>query len=252
MSSPAKRRKIDKDVKPKASLDYFFGKQHAKPEQDAKPEADPEPPEAGNSVGTQDEDLTDEELARRLQEQWSKEDQLANGAATPDAAQTLEENHTGSEVAPGQDATEAPDGKGSADGVDSGEVEESYTAGSKHTLSLQSASASEDTTTPNILLDQSPLTFDPSVYIHDLKKQWSQEGGSATYALLTRCFVLVNSTQSRIKIVDNLVNLLRLIIEADPQSLLPAVSLVSSETQPRLTSTGLACHKLHRPTLHRP
>ena len=35
--------------------------------------------------------------------------------------------------------------------------------------------------------------------------------------------MLVNSTQSRIKIVDTLVNLLRVIIEADPKSLLPTV-----------------------------
>ena len=48
--------------------------------------------------------------------------------------------------------------------------------------------------------------------------------GGATYALLTRCFVLVSGTTSRIKIVDTLVNCLRLLIEGDPDSLLPAVS----------------------------
>jgi len=67
------------------------------------------------------------------------------------------------------------------------------------------------------------LTFEPAKYIEDLQGHWAAEGGNASYALLTKCFVLVNSTQSRIKIVDTLVNLLRVIIEGDPSSLLPTV-----------------------------
>jgi DNA ligase-1 len=66
-----------------------------------------------------------------------------------------------------------------------------------------------------------------------LKKQWAQqEGGHITYALLTQGFILINSTQSRIKIVDTLVNLLRTIIEGDPESLLPAVWLATNSIAP--------------------
>ena len=93
----------------------------------------------------------------------------------------------------------------------------------KSTLSLQSAGSAEDTISSAIPFDESPLTFDPSKYIADLQGHWSKEGGDASYASLTHCFVLVNGTQSRIKIVDTLTNMLRLVIESDPTSLLPTV-----------------------------
>ncbi|EDU49163.1 DNA ligase 1 [Pyrenophora tritici-repentis Pt-1C-BFP] len=102
----------------------------------------------------------------------------------------------------------------------------------KNTLSLQSTASEEDTITANIPFDQSPLEFDPQDYIPDLQKHWVADGGHATYALLTRCFILVNSTTSRIKIVDTLVNLLRTIIESDPGSLLPAVWLATNAISP--------------------
>lgn len=104
--------------------------------------------------------------------------------------------------------------------------------GKKNTLSLQSATADDDTTTYDIPFDQSPLTFDPQKHIPELKKQWATDNGHATYALLTHCFVMVNSTASRIKIVDTLVNTLRVIIEGDPQSLLPAVWLATNSISP--------------------
>ena len=95
------------------------------------------------------------------------------------------------------------------------------------TLGLQAAGMAEDTTTTSIPFDESPLTFDPQEYLDQLKEHWASEGGNASYALLTRCFILINGTTSRIKIVDTLVNCLRVLIEGDPASLLPAVSSVS-------------------------
>lgn len=54
--------------------------------------------------------------------------------------------------------------------------------------------------------------------------------------------MLVNSTQSRIKIVDTLVNLLRTIIEGDPDSLLPTVCIYTSYNLPhKRVSPGLFC-----------
>jgi hypothetical protein len=99
----------------------------------------------------------------------------------------------------------------------------SFPTKSKNTLSLQSTGSAEDTISSNLPLDENPLTFDPAKYVIQLHGHWATEGSDASYALLTRCFVLVNSTQSRIKIVDTLVNLLRVIIETDPSSLLPTV-----------------------------
>ena len=67
-------------------------------------------------------------------------------------------------------------------------------------------------------LDESPLIFEPSKYVNQLKQHWSKYDGNASYALLTRCFVLVSGTASRIKIVDTLVNCLRILIEGDPET----------------------------------
>ncbi|KAK5107168.1 hypothetical protein LTR62_001662 [Meristemomyces frigidus] len=111
--------------------------------------------------------------------------------------------------------------------------------GKKKTLSLQSATADDDATSYTIPFDQSPLSFNPQQYIPDLRGQWSAEGGNATYALLTHCFVLVNSTQSRIKIVDTLTNFIRTIIESDPDSLLPAVWLATNSISPPYISIEL-------------
>lgn len=104
--------------------------------------------------------------------------------------------------------------------------------GKKNTLSLQSATADDDSITYEIPFNESPLIFDPQKYIPELQKQWAIQGGKATYALLTHSFILINSTASRIKIVDTLVNTLRVIIEADPESLLPAVWLATNSISP--------------------
>ena len=220
MGPPAKKRKLNGDSKASPSaprtLDFFFGKKSDElPIQSARA--------AGQSVDESTTELSDEELARKLQAEWNQE-VAADGKAElmvendiPDmnlsSAEIQEEselNSNGSAVPRMSAVTQgggflSPQSKG------------------KKTLSLQSASSKEDAITSNIPFDESPLTFEPSKYLEDLKIHWSAEGGNATYALLTRCFVLVNSTQSRIKIVDTLVNLLRVIIEGDPGSLLPTV-----------------------------
>jgi hypothetical protein len=108
--------------------------------------------------------------------------------------------------------------------------------GPKNNLSLQSTGSAEDEISSKIPFDESPLTFDPQKYVPDLQKHWAAEDGNASYALLTRCFVLVNSTQSRIKIVDTLVNLLRTLIEGDPTSLLPTVCIQTTCPETHTTS----------------
>jgi DNA ligase 1 len=228
MASPAKKRKLNGDSKssPAAprNLDYFFGKQRqnvpSRPANntDQKP-SDPVDPST----------LTDEELARKLQAEW---DQEAAGGSSAD--QESKDPGVGegldSKIVPAKVET-APAGETAADGTGgetngskgSANVKPELGTKSKNILSLQATGSAEDTITSNIPFDESPLTFEPARYIEDLQGHWAAEGGNASYALLTRCFVLVNSTQSRIKIVDTLVNLLRVIIEGDPSSLLPTV-----------------------------
>lgn len=241
MTSPAKRRKINKHVESNNQvrpLDFFFNRQRAKEPTSSVPGPKPDP--SIDESGAHDlNSLTDEQLARQLQDEWNRED---GHQTIPSAVTAVKEEETS------QQDREEVKSETSSDVVElveedaSAEIDENTNVAQTkeikntnkpifglktNTLSLQSATAEEDTITNTVPFDQSPLTFEPAKYISDLQKQWAIEGGSATYALLTRCFILINSTQSRIKIVDTLVNLLRVIIEGDPESLLPAVSVLS-------------------------
>jgi DNA ligase-1 len=237
MTSPAKRRKKnDGSGQPVRSLDYFFAKQTAK----ATPKDAPTNAAAIVDEAPTDEDtanLTDEQLARKLQEQWDKEDQerrqpeqTKQPASSNEPYEEPEKPATNS-AAKDENAdvgrSKLPDAVPNVE-----EVPKATPVKQKNTLSLQSTASEEDTITANIPFDQSPLEFDPQKYIQELQKHWVTDGGHATYALLTRCFILVNSTTSRIKIVDTLVNLIRTIIESDPSSLLPAVWLATNAISP--------------------
>lgn len=242
MASPAKRRKTKDDSKSSPassrSLDYFFGKQNQ-----SVPVRRPEAVGSAKGVSNDTSNLTDEQLARKLQDEWDQEaaghstelPNSQNGSSIP-AAATIAENLALSEnsgiALKTQTASHAEDFPRSNDVGQVNELSESaFPTGifsqtnMKTTLTLQSTTSAEDQISSTVPFDESPLTFDPDKYIPDLQKHWSAESGDASYSLLTRCFVLVNSTQSRIKIVDTLVNLLRTIIEGDPSSLLPTVRI---------------------------
>src|ERR1700760_1830567 len=210
MSSPAKRRKKnDSSSQPVRGLDYFFAKQLERkkdPVKEASKEVLPE--EADDGIDTK---VSDEDLARKLQEEYNREYR----------------EHVNDPPAKSSESPEKP----SADDVPelNSTVLTSRPSGAK-TLALQSTSDDEDSITANLPFDESTLTFDPSKYVPDLQSHWASDKGQATYALLTRCFILVNATTSRIKIVDTLVNALRTIIESDPESLLPAVRLYALQS----------------------
>ncbi|KAF2144676.1 uncharacterized protein K452DRAFT_316619 [Aplosporella prunicola CBS 121167] len=225
MVSPAKRRKKN-DFKgsdrPVRSLDYFFAKQKDASKNATPPEQNKDSTNVTSST-LADSQLTDEELARKLQEEWNNEVNVAGTTAQserPSESQIDQENN-----GPDQVPTDLSPPKPIPE-------EKSVPKNPFATLTLQSTATAEDTITTNIPFDENPLTFDPSKYISKLQGHWAADGGRATYALLTRCFILVNSTTSRIKIVDTLVNLLRTIIEGDPQSLLPAVWLATNSISP--------------------
>ncbi|KAI9052444.1 hypothetical protein LZ554_003789 [Drepanopeziza brunnea f. sp. 'monogermtubi'] len=258
MAPPAKKRKVNNDFKssPASSrnLDFFFGKQKEAPVVPKAETACQKPEEQGNSSN-----LTDEQLARKLQAEWDQEE--AAGRRIP-----KEQNENGKEIGmedvPGN-YTERVETSGlggqdeatpeQTDEIKSVEEEAKledhstrakpvnhlFVPKGKNTLSLQAAGSAEDTISSNIPFDESPLTFDPSRYVAELQGHWAAEGGDAPYALLTRCFVLINSTQSRIRIVDTLVNLLRVIIEGDPSSLLPTVWLSTNAISPPYISLEL-------------
>ncbi|KAL2434637.1 DNA ligase 3 [Exophiala dermatitidis] len=240
MDSPSKRRKKN-DSKPAPvqhrSLDFFF----RKPADQAQKTADTASRNgvlvAKDQSGLESDQspservLSDEELARRLQEEWAREDEESNGHVSPNRAEDTKHKAEDDVKYLVAAALEGPDS--------ATEAQPSHAGPQKNVLGLQSTASEEDTTTLTIPFDQSPLTFEPSKYVSELKRHWSADGGDASYALLTRCFVLVNSTQSRIKIVDTLVNCLRTLIEADPDSLLPAVWLATNSISPPYISLEL-------------
>ena len=239
MNSPSKRRKKnDGSGQPVRSLDYFFAKQTAKAT--TKGGIANATGETGGAVESGEDaqkdgsTLTDEELARKLQEQWDKEDQQGaqaeEEAEGPGSSNELYDDPA-KPTTNGETKMSTPDGE-TLNATKPAEPLNVTLQTQKITLSLQSTASEEDTITTNIPFDQSPLEFEPSKYIPNLQKHWVADGGLATYALLTRCFILVNSTTSRIKIVDTLVNLLRTIIEGDPGSLLPAVWLATNAISP--------------------
>jgi DNA ligase 1 len=253
MASPAKRRKVDKDNKssPVSSrnLDYFFDRQKKDISNRAANSTDHRENPAQDPS-----ELTDEQLAKKLQAEWDKE---ATGTAPipyvfmKDVPAPASTNSDGRAQHPKVSARE-PDGGDIywVEDVSKGNNAEEWKTGDKplagsfhpksmDTLSLQSTGSAEDTISSTIPFDESPLSFDPTKYVPHLQKHWALEGNGASYALLTRSFVLVNSTQSRIKIVDTLVNFLRTIIEGDPSSLLPAVrtqqeAVISNHRHPKL------------------
>ncbi|KAI1469296.1 ATP-dependent DNA ligase [Daldinia caldariorum] len=233
MSSPTKKRKLNSG-NPKSSglpsrgLEYFFSKQKESKSPNGKI---PDDKKSDGEAPNQDQVMTDEEFARKLQAEWDKEAESVGRVSGSPAVAAVSDPPKSDE---NFEAIHVP--LTSSDplvGPKKGEIK------SKGTLSLQSVTASVDTVSENIPFDESPLTFDPSKYIPQLQEHWASDGGNASYALLTRCFVLINSTSSRIKIVDTLVNCLRVLIEGDPESLLPAVWLATNSISPPYISLEL-------------
>ncbi|WAO87882.1 DNA ligase [Fusarium falciforme] len=235
MPSPTKKRKLNNGTQsavPARGLEYFFSKQR---QNGSASDKTPEAQDKDEAARDAPENLTDEELARKLQAEWDQEvanerqaDQTGT-RSTPseqNGSRSRDESPAVSELKPPKALPTMLKPSASGDPK-------------KPTLGLQSAGMAEDTVSTSIPLDESPLTFEPSKYIPQLKEHWASEGGNASYALLTRCFVLISGTTSRIKIVDTLVNCLRVLIEGDPTSLLPAVWLATNSISPPYISLEL-------------
>lgn len=240
MESPAKRRKKNDSkasLPPTRSLDYFFKKQDVKDRgEDAGLMKTISSRAIGHGESIPDSvakaSQEDEEFARKLQAQWDTEHK-----EKPQAAAAQGTGHA-CVVLGAKDQTLADRPPQPKEQL---KIKTGHTRGDGEStvLSLQSAGSAEDTVTLAVPFDQNPLTFNPAEYVPQLRDYWASEGGDASYSLLTRCFVLVNSTQSRIKIVDTLVNCLRVLIEGDPDSLLPAVWLATNSISPSYISLEL-------------
>ena len=247
MTTPNKRRKVnDFQSSPRAvkGLDFFFNKQNAAAQNDTpiSVQSSNGTMEHQNPDGEQNDGqpISDEEVARRLQEEWNKEEQ----APSHWGSQPL--NHSAPANGDSQSYVDL-ESSGARNSSVATHINDQHTkaedskepTSSHNTLSLQSAASIDDTISSSIPFDENPLAFEPAKYLTGLRQAWDKQGGCATYALLTRCFVLVNSTQSRIKIVDTLVNFLRTIIEGDPESLLPSVWLTTNAISPPYISVEL-------------
>ena len=224
MSSPSKRRRkndFQPSSQPVRSLDFFFGKQKGKKVTDPAVNSDApfSSQETTEQAAVSSPPLTDEELARQLQDEWNREDDKPVNAPQSPNVQGIGKTD--------RNTPESPQGRidRETNGIPKDEK-------GKATLSLQSVTATEDNITTNIPFDEHPLSFDPQNYITDLKKSWETTNEEASYGLLSHAFVLINSTQSRIKIVDTLTNFLRTLIESDPASLLSAVWLTTNAISP--------------------
>ncbi|KAJ6093274.1 hypothetical protein N7486_008563 [Penicillium sp. IBT 16267x] len=206
MSSPVKKRKrngAESSPQKTRGIESFFKGQTKQPMK-----LDPDATE---------QTLSDEALARKLQAEWNQENNDQPSIPNDIQPTTLESESSTAPPIPSIPTDMTP---------------VAATTPKKNTLSLQSSSGTEDTVSLTVPFDQSPQTFDAGKYAAELRPHWASEGGDATYALLTRAFVLANSTTSRIKIVDTLVNFLRVLIEGDPESLLPAVWLATNSISP--------------------
>ncbi|KAJ5493098.1 hypothetical protein N7539_001844 [Penicillium diatomitis] len=225
MSSPAKKRKRNApdttSPQKTRSIASFFQGQAAKQKKQAVPELGPESeqePETQPGIDQSELSLSDEALARKLQAEWDQEERLSSADKNAHDSTAGEPSSTLDDV-PDEKLAEVPTGK-------------ALVQLQKNTLSLQSSAGTEDTVALAVPFDQSPQTFNATKYAAELRSHWAADGGDASYALLTRAFVLANATTSRIKIVDTLVNFLRVLIEGDPSSLLPAVWLATNSITP--------------------
>lgn len=229
MPSPAKKRKLhpgngSTTGQTKGLEHYFASKSPAQGLSVSSPFG------VDDAAGRESIQLTDEEFARKLQAEWNREIIADEGASTPGGTEAV------AEIA-GKSGGSSGEGKFAP---------ASNSLPGDTTLSLQSTGMAEDAIISSIPLDEPALSFEPSQHVPRLQQHWASEGGDASYALLTRCFVLVSGTTSRIKTVDILVNCLRLLVEGDLSSLLPAVSSPGGGPDgPVLTRTGVACDKFH-------
>ncbi|ODA76019.1 hypothetical protein RJ55_08301 [Drechmeria coniospora] len=163
MPSPVKKRKLNNGTKPGLSepkgLEYFFSKQKKSDIHTEIPVDDGEP----SGISTQ---LTDEELARKLQAEFDREVTRETWSGSQSETGAKEDRSNLSSQGP--ELHEKPKSVTSPALIQQEEAARS-TAGKPDTiLTLQSTGTAEDILTSSLPLDESPLSFEPSKYIPQL------------------------------------------------------------------------------------
>ena len=241
--SPAKKRKLD-STPVKKGLDFFF-KQHIE-RQSKSPQLNGD--ESGFFVkdnGEADWELQrwkqekeDEKLARELQErerrQEAEDEEFARQLAKHYEQATDSTKREATNVTPMEDEDIYGEPAAQASKPSTTLKSESSEGEAPAPLPIKTLTLDNPATTSleeiySIPLDKDPLTFDPAI---DAACATSWSPNKTPYAFLTHAFILINSTRSRIKIQDYLVNCLRVVIHHDPSSLLQLVWLTTNAIAP--------------------
>jgi len=219
--SPPKKRRTE--IRPaNRGIDFFFKKQL----QRTKAPKTEDNGVDGNRLFARDEE---DELRRRRQQE-EEDEELAR------QLQDIEDNYEAAdaESAKGLSAEDAVPERDEANGTPNASAttakpprEDKIRFTNLELSSANSASTLEDIYA--IPLDKEPLQFNP---VTDASTASTWSTGRTPYAFLTHAFILINSTRSRLKIVDCLVNTLRVVTYHDPTSLLPLVWLTTNAIAP--------------------
>ena len=232
--SPSKKRKIETPVK--KGVDFFFKKQLERNQPPAFKEVNGHREKM--YVLSDDEELRrkqeeeDEKLAKELQDlegRMGLDDEEFARRLARDYDQLDKENGTKHSTSP-----KPEDDDVYGEQLQSKPKSEPVVSDSVSTAAPPTSILETEMTTPleeiySIPLDKDPLAFDPATDA-SCASTWSVQ--KTPYAFLTHSFILINSTRSRLKITDYLVNTLRVIIHHDPSSLLPLVWLTTNAIAP--------------------
>jgi DNA ligase 1 len=219
--SPAKKRKTE-TTPVKRGVDFFFKKQLQQKK--------PEPVENGIEVKEESDRerlfVLDEDDERRRKQEEDDEKFARQLQALEDHDEAVD-----AEMAKRLAAEEDPAHDPKAQENEPPIKQESPSK--KHPITKLELTSSNSTSSLeeiySIPLDKDPLTFSPA-HNAAIASTWSPR--CTPYAFLTHAFILINSTRSRLKIVDYLVNTLRVVTHHDPASLLPLVWLTTNAIAP--------------------
>jgi DNA ligase 1 len=225
--SPAKKRRTG-TTPVKRGIDFFFKKQ-LNQKYSAKPGSSAVggsglfvPSDDDETQRRRQQEEEDARLARQLQDM---EDH--NEAADAELARRLAEEDAVVSVAEPTNETSNHDQKENQSDLKETALDKTIQVSKLDLADANSTPSLEDIYA--IPLDKDPLTFNPAI---DAKVASKWSGGRTPYAFLTHAFILINSTRSRLKIVDYLVNTLRCVTHHDPRSLLPLVWLTTNAIAP--------------------
>jgi DNA ligase-1 len=231
--SPSKRRKIN-STPVKRGVDFFFKKQVEKNQQLSSPERSALFVDGDAEDGRRKQEEEDERLARKLQHM---EGPMEFG--DEEFARRLAKNYESAEMqlnGGNEDPTMLENGDPSPPAMNQTDIGSELLRKINTTVETPAPVANLEEIY-SIPLDKDLLQFNPRTDA-SCASTWSP--GKTPYAFLTHAFILINSTRSRLKITDYLVNALRVVTYHDPTSLLPLVWLTTNAIAPPFEGVELS------------